>query len=394
MLETYALKQQLETTRKELSRSLYQHDAACRVIARLLKEKESLENKLSTLNQSTDISQSIQGVSTQVIQNIEINAERLMKARKSRAINPELVPPTYLTQIKAPSSTKLLHESSGVTSITLQDNGSQLLTLSGDQNGVGVLFDYKSGEILSRLKGHTNYITDLSFHSTDLLFTSSADQTSKIWKSNENGQYSIQQTFKVHEDVVSALDVHATGDYYATSSLDGTWAFFDINKGVPLCNISASEPLSTIRIHPDGLIAATATTSGKIQLWSLKTQKCVTTVPFHKDRINSLSFSENGFELATGSSDKSALVIDLRKMTPTATFNFDENVNIVSFDYSGHYLGIGYGSTVRLYQSKVWGEPLNSFSNHTNQVTGIKFGQNAKSFVTSSLDGQIHFYHL
>jgi pre-mRNA-processing factor 19 len=40
MLETYNLKKQLESTRQELSHSLFQYDAACRIIAKLLKEKE------------------------------------------------------------------------------------------------------------------------------------------------------------------------------------------------------------------------------------------------------------------------------------------------------------------------------------------------------------------
>lgn len=47
MLDVYNLRKALEDSRKELAHALYQHDAACRVIARLVKEKEKATQMLS-----------------------------------------------------------------------------------------------------------------------------------------------------------------------------------------------------------------------------------------------------------------------------------------------------------------------------------------------------------
>jgi pre-mRNA-processing factor 19 len=52
VLETHTVKQQNDLLKQELSHALYQFDAACRVIARLTKEKEELVAAFKELSKS------------------------------------------------------------------------------------------------------------------------------------------------------------------------------------------------------------------------------------------------------------------------------------------------------------------------------------------------------
>ena len=46
MLELHQMRTSLGSVRQELSHALYQHDAACRVIARLMRERDSYRAQL------------------------------------------------------------------------------------------------------------------------------------------------------------------------------------------------------------------------------------------------------------------------------------------------------------------------------------------------------------
>ncbi len=115
MLHTFTQRQQLQTARQELSHALYQHDAACRVIARLNKEVTAAREALATLKPQAGIlsnvmqqqqshrmdvngaeSQQVEqiGMTEEVIQKLQDKATVLTQERKRRGRN---VPDELLT---------------------------------------------------------------------------------------------------------------------------------------------------------------------------------------------------------------------------------------------------------------------------------------------------------
>lgn len=114
MLNSFTQRQQLQNARQELSHALYQHDAACRVIARLNKEVTAAREALATLKPQAGILTSMSqpsiaaeangmatqpieqaGMTPEVIQKLQDKATVLTQERKRRG---RTVPEDLVTQ--------------------------------------------------------------------------------------------------------------------------------------------------------------------------------------------------------------------------------------------------------------------------------------------------------
>jgi len=394
MLETFSLKQQLDSVRQELSHALYQHDAACRVIARLIKERDEARSAMSHMPEQPSASadsMEVERISDEIKQKMLAKFTDLSKERKKREVSSTLATADDIKEYVMVSNHPL-HKPSKPGVACLDIHPSQQKILTGGVDGTAVIFSKDEKKVSSTINAHTKRLTDVLFHPTqEIIFTTSLDKTAKLWKAADSG-YSALHVVKEHNDAVVGCALQATGDYWVTASLDNTWAFHDIETSTCLVQISSEAGFSCVEFHPDGLILGTGKVDSIVNIWDIKAQKNVASFEGHKGKIMDLSFSQNGFYLATAAEDNSVKLWDLRKLKNFHAIELGEGFGLsaINWDYSGTYLAVA-GSEVRIYMGKTLNH-IASLSKHTNTVTGVQFGADATWLATCSMDKNLKIW--
>nr|GMD59795.1 pre-mRNA-processing factor 19 [Ipomoea batatas] len=393
MLSNFALEQQLHTARQELSHALYQHDAACRVIARLKKERDEARELLAQAERDIPMTAATATAA---------NTPTLSNGK--RAAEDEEMGPEGKKSRPGISSAIITELTDCNTNLSQQRKKRQDIVATGGIDNNAIIFDRSSEQIISTLSGHSKRVTNVKFAvEGEVVVTSSADKTVRVWQGSENGSYDCRHILKDHTAEVQAVTIHATNNYFVTASLDGTWCFNELASGLCLAQVadtSGSESYTSAAFHPDGLILGTGTSGSIVKIWDVKSQANVARFDGHIGSVTAISFSENGYFLATAAQDGVKLW-DLRKLRNFRTFTpYDDNTptQTVEFDQSGSYLALG-GSDIRVYQvasvKSEWG-CIRTFPDlsGTGKATCLKFGPDAKYIAVGSMDRNLRIFGL
>ncbi|KAL3220238.1 hypothetical protein MRX96_030059 [Rhipicephalus microplus] len=409
LISNFSLRQQLQTARQELSHTLYQHDAACRVIARLTKEVTAAREALATLKPQAassggaagaaveavpmETTEEAGGMTAEVVRRLQEKAALLTAQRKKRgkAIPEDLAKPEDLRAYQTLGSHPGLH-SAGLPGILALDVSPTDRILTGGSDRNAAVFNKDTEQVVAVLKGHTKKVTSVVFHpDEDTAVTASPDTTVRVWNIPSA---QTTQIIRAHEGPVSGLSLHATGDYLLSTSTDQHWAFSDLHTGRVLARVLDNCALTAAEFHPDGLILGTGTSDALVKIWDLKERTNVANFPGHTGSITALAFSENGYYLATAASDSAVKLWDLRKLKNFKTIALDDGYEVrdLYFDQSGTYLAVA-GTDVRLYLCKQW-DTLKIFSDHTALATGVRFTHRARNVASVSMDRTLKIYGL
>ncbi|KAF8649897.1 hypothetical protein AX16_005656 [Volvariella volvacea WC 439] len=404
MLENFVLKQQYNQTRQELSYALYQADAANRVIARLIRERDEARQALSNVQASMGIAPAAptaaaedvemaedgaaQGLPSEIVAQIDETNQALSSARKKRKTPVGYTSPADLKTFTAKHTIPSLHSASpsGITALALsRTNQSHFLT--GGNDKVVQLYDRSTDKVLASLKGHTKKITHVAFREKEgdptFILSAGADKIAKVWSHDAaSGEYIPKSTVRNHKGELTGLAVHPTNAFFALASADKTYSLHDFTNFAQIFRSAPSDdPLASLAIHPDGTLIGLGTPASTIHIYDIRTGAIAASLtppegtPF---TVHTLSFSENGYHLLAPSSLSSVSIWDLRKTRTVHTISLgdDFKVNKVLCDFSAQFLGIAGSQGARVYAHKTW-EELVRFE-EGGDMSDLAFGDQGK----------------
>lgn len=284
----------------------------------------------------------------------------------------------------------------GITALDLAQDGNTVVT-GGADKAVQV-FDLEASKVLGTLKGHTKAVTHVAFREHEgeprLAISASADKTVRVW-GEDAGKWGARATLSGHKGEINGLAVHPSGSYVAAGSADSTWSLYDlvaakeITKYSAIPGIDGSFAYTSFAVHPDGVLHGGGTKDGAVRVWDARqSNSLAATLSSHAKDLSTLSFSENGYYLATSSisGPPTVNIFDLRKLDILSSWTLPEEntVREVRFDPSAQFFTV-VGTDARVYANKTWAE-LVTFEENAGDLVGARFGKLGSEIVLAGMD--------
>jgi pre-mRNA-processing factor 19 len=240
LIETALLRKEYDETRKELAHSLYQNDASTRVIANLIRERDSareellkFENEYGRFDDVADIlgdEYNGMGISQILINSITDLSFKLSSERKNRKVPHDF---SDFSKFKLQSSTTPFENGSNLVCSDVRSLGQMVVGSADGKVAFYESYDFKKNPVVQKL--HTRKINQVQFYPSEdiLAFATVSDDSTgglSILSPNSSKFEERYRIKNIHNDSLSAVSFHPLQEYAIISSLDANWSFHNMIK--------------------------------------------------------------------------------------------------------------------------------------------------------------------
>jgi WD40 repeat protein len=150
------------------------------------------------------------------------------------------------------------------TSAEYSPDGTRLVVASNDRKAY--ILDAATGEILQRLRGHSNRVWYASFGpDSNLVVTSGEDGTARLWNATTGTE--ISSTL-VHPNWIFSASISPNGQQFATACTDGRVRIWNTNGTLAFsAGLEHDAGVRRVNYSPDGRFILSASVDQTVRIW-------------------------------------------------------------------------------------------------------------------------------
>ncbi|KAG5518678.1 hypothetical protein PMAC_002647 [Pneumocystis sp. 'macacae'] len=203
-----------------------------------------------------------------------------------------------------------------------------------------LVWEWQSESYILKQQGHFDMITGVTYTpDSQNVVTCSDDGKIKLWDIHSGF---CLVTFSEHTSAVTDIDFSKYGNVLFSSSLDGSVRAWDLTRYRNFRTFVSFVPVefSCLAVEPSGeIVCAGSISSFDIHIWSVQTGQLIDRLSGHEGPVSSLSFSNTGDLLVSGSWDKTVKTWEVFSRNQSVeSFQLQSDVLDVIFHPDGKYI--------------------------------------------------------
>jgi WD40 repeat protein len=262
-------------------------------------------------------------------------------------------------------------EHKGKSVFAVATHPTQPIAVSGGEDDMGYIWDIQTGELITKLTGHTDSVSSVGFsHDGDLVATGGMDGRVRFWR-----RLLKDESYK-------------------------TWEF--------LTELQGPDEVIWLKWHPRGNVVLVAGNDATLWLWQLPSGNTMQVFAGHEGPIHCGDFTPDGKLIVTADESGALIVWDPRSPTPhlklTASdgrFALDGGITSLAVNPSATVAVVGGASGGVRVVNLTKGEVIGALDGHgedqsVEAVTFVQFGAKTGpgAVVTGGTDGKVCVWDL
>lgn len=245
---------------------------------------------------------------------------------------------------------------------------------------------------LADLKGHKGIVEGIAYSPNGkFIATTGWDKTIKIWSTDSN---KLVHSFKAHDGAVRCIAYSRDGNMLISGARDNSVKIWDSTFSPKYNLFGHQNIINAVLIDPSLRFAYSGGDDMMLKVWDLKKKGKSRTLKKMPRKINAIAVSVRGRDIYVATEGPDIYNLTVAGKEKNVFSGHTDEVNALAYAFNNRYLISGSSDKTAIIWNIKNSKVVQTLKGHTWKVTQVAFSNDSRFAITGSTDGSIKIWEV